>query len=81
MQECYYTLVIPHSQAQTLLSKVLTQMCFCCVFSCALKIPATLAFDTGVGNKRRILDMNKISEQLGKAWCDAILGFHWFTGW
>ncbi|CAB4015632.1 Hypothetical predicted protein [Paramuricea clavata] len=30
-------------------------------------------------NKRRILDMN-ISEQLSEAWCDVILGFHWFTG-
>ena len=68
------------SHSNIVIKSVDTDVFLLCVF-CALKIPATLAFDTGVENKRRILDKNKISEQLGQAWCDAILGFHWVTGW
>jgi hypothetical protein len=67
------------SHSNIVIKSVDTDVFLLCIY-CASKIPATLAFDTGTGNKRRILDMNNISEQLGEAWCDAILGFHWFTG-
>lgn len=43
-------------------------------------IPAALYFDTGIGNHRRILDVNKIHLTLGRDLCDAIIGFHAFTG-
>lgn len=67
------------TRTNIVINSVDTDVFLLCIY-CASKIPATLAFDTGMGKKRRIIDMNKISEQLDEAWCDAILGFHWFTG-
>ncbi len=67
------------SYSNIVIKSVDTDVFLLCIH-CASKIPTTIAFDTGIRNKRRILDMNNISEQLGEAWCDAILGFHWFTG-
>jgi hypothetical protein len=43
-------------------------------------IPAAMYFDTGVGNQRRILDLSRIHETLGADLCDALIGFHAFTG-
>ena len=43
-------------------------------------IHAALYFQTGVGNHRRILDVTKIYSSLGFELCDALIGFHAFTG-
>ncbi|XP_065659181.1 uncharacterized protein LOC136083629 [Hydra vulgaris] len=43
-------------------------------------ISATLHFETGCGNKQRILNANKIAKEIGYDWCDAMVGFHSFTG-
>eukprot|EP00117_Sycon_ciliatum_P011697 scpid10404/ scgid5699/ len=43
-------------------------------------IPAPLYFMTGTGVKTRYILMNAISEKLGQAVCDALPGFHAFTG-
>ncbi|XP_065671415.1 uncharacterized protein LOC136089368 [Hydra vulgaris] len=42
-------------------------------------ISATLHFETGCGNKQRILNVNKIAKEIGYDWCDAMIGFHSFT--
>eukprot|EP00794_Sanderia_malayensis_P000765 gene765-55_t len=44
------------------------------------KIHASLYFQTGVGNKRRILDIDSIYNSLGPALCSALISFHAFTG-
>lgn len=41
---------------------------------------ASLNFETGSGNKCRIIDINKIQEELGSDFSSALLGFHSFTG-
>ena len=43
-------------------------------------IPTSLYFDTGIGNQRRILDISKAFLTLGFELCDALIGFHAFTG-
>ncbi len=43
-------------------------------------IPTALYFDTGTGNQRRILDVGKVHPTLGSELCDALIGFHAFTG-
>ncbi|XP_065669502.1 uncharacterized protein LOC136088770 [Hydra vulgaris] len=43
-------------------------------------ISATLHFETGCGNKQRILNVNKIAKEIGYDCCDAMIGFHSFTG-
>ena len=43
-------------------------------------IPAAMYFDTGTGNHRRILDVNKVHLTLGNDLCNALIGFHAFTG-
>eukprot|EP00794_Sanderia_malayensis_P001844 gene1844-2077_t len=43
-------------------------------------IDASLYFDTGSGNQRRLLDIDKIHGQLGAELCEALVGFHAFTG-
>ena len=43
-------------------------------------IDASMYFDTGSGNQRRVLDVDKIYRQLGAQLCDALIGFHAFTG-
>ncbi|XP_065682967.1 uncharacterized protein LOC136095951 [Hydra vulgaris] len=43
-------------------------------------ISATLHFETGCGNKQRIFNVNKIAKEIGYDWCDALIGFHSFTG-
>ncbi len=43
-------------------------------------IPTALYFDTGTGNQRRILDVGKVHLTLGSELCDALIGFHAFTG-
>ena len=43
-------------------------------------IPAAMYFDTGAGNNRRILDVNKVHLNLGCDLCDALIGFRALTG-
>ena len=43
-------------------------------------IDAALYFDTGSGNQRRVLDIDKCYGELGSSLCDALIGFHAFTG-
>ena len=43
-------------------------------------IPTALYFDTGIGNQKRILDIGKVHLTLGSELCDALIGFHAFTG-
>ena len=43
-------------------------------------IPSSMYFDTGVGNQRRILNVNKVYATLGSGLCGALIGFHAFTG-
>jgi hypothetical protein len=43
-------------------------------------IPTSLYFDTGSGNERKILDIGKMHLTLGSDICDALIGFHAFTG-
>ena len=40
----------------------------------------TLLFDTGTGNNRQLLNISKLSHILPKNMCQALLGFHSFTG-
>lgn len=35
---------------------------------------------TVVGNKKRIIDATKVSDQVGQDMCDALIGFNVFTG-
>ena len=39
-----------------------------------------LFLDTGTGNKRRLLNVNKLEEMHGKDLCEAVLGLHAFSG-
>ena len=41
---------------------------------------ASLYFVTGTGNNCRIIDINKIREELGSDLSSALIGFHSFTG-
>ena len=43
-------------------------------------LDASLYFDTGSGNQRRLFDVNNVYRQLGAEFCEALLGFHAFTG-
>lgn len=43
-------------------------------------IPAKIIFLTGSGSKKREVDINAISDKLGRTICDALPGFHSFTG-
>ena len=40
---------------------------------------ATVLFDTGVGNKKRLINMTQLAEEYGKEYCTALLGLHAFT--
>lgn len=40
----------------------------------------TLLFDTGVGNKRRLIDIKKIARELGEGLCQALPALDSFTG-
>ena len=41
---------------------------------------ANLFFETGKGNSRRIISLNKIKQHIGEQWCSSLIGFHAFTG-
>lgn len=43
-------------------------------------VPTALYFDTRIGNKRRMMDVGKVCLTLGSELCDALIGFHAFTG-
>ena len=44
------------------------------------EIGSSLFFDTGSGNNRRLINVNEVNEQLGSRMCNALIGFHAFTG-
>ena len=46
----------------------------------ASKIGADIFFDTGVGNKKRLMNISEISRNFGESLCCALLGLHAFTG-
>ena len=47
---------------------------FCLNFSCRL------FFETGVKDKARIINVNRVVEQIGEDKCEALIEFHAFTG-
>ena len=46
----------------------------------SLSFASNIIFLTGTGNNRRMISINSIKEQLGDSLCDALPGFHAFTG-
>ena len=46
----------------------------------ASSINATVLFDTGTGNKRRLLNVTQHAKELGQKHCSALLGLHAMTG-
>ena len=53
---------------------------FILLLAFARKFENTLLFDTGTGNNRRLLNISKLSHILSENICQALLGFHSFTG-
>lgn len=49
-------------------------------FSLQADLTCKLYFYTGVGNKRRIIDVAKVSSALGPRVCSALIGIHIFSG-
>ena len=45
-----------------------------------VEIRSSLFFVTGFGNKRRLIHVNEVYDQLGSRLCNARIGFHAFTG-
>jgi hypothetical protein len=45
-----------------------------------LDLTQSILFDTGVGNKRRLIDVKKVVEHEGKEICQALPALHAFTG-
>ena len=43
-------------------------------------IQSNLFFHTGAGNQRRIINVSSVHSSLGLELCDALIGFHAFTG-
>ena len=41
---------------------------------------ANLFFETGKGNAKSIISLNKIKQHIGEQWCSSLIGFHAFTG-
>jgi hypothetical protein len=39
----------------------------------------TILFDTGTGNKKRLIDITKLAQQYQQELCTALLGMHAFT--
>ena len=46
----------------------------------ARKINTTILFDTGLGNKKRLINITNISNHYTEEMCEAMLGLHTFTG-
>ena len=42
--------------------------------------PLVVLFDTGKGANRRVINVTDLAEELGPAYCEALLGLHCFTG-
>lgn len=53
---------------------------FIILLAYSIDIPQPLFFDTGVGNKRRLLDIKSLLDVLGHDIAKALPGFHSFTG-
>ena len=45
-----------------------------------MDIKSIVLFDTGSGDKRRLINMKKVLAENGTPFCKALLGFHAFTG-
>lgn len=43
-------------------------------------LDAAVYKDTGTGNNRRFISIDKVSEDIGADMCSAIIGFHFFAG-
>ena len=56
-----------------------TDVFFIALNAC-LEIDANLLFETGVGNRKRIISLDKIRQHFGDQWCCALIGLHAFTG-
>jgi hypothetical protein len=56
-----------------------TDVFFIALNAC-LGIDAALLFETGVGNRKRIISLNKVKQHFGDQWCSALIGIHAFTG-
>ena len=46
----------------------------------ASKFDSSILFDTGSGNKKRLLDISSLAKDLGKVKCSALLSLHALTG-
>ena len=53
---------------------------FTIALNASLSIRADLYFNTGTKDKRRIISISKVRENLGDLWSAALIGFHSFTG-
>ena len=53
---------------------------FIIALNASLSIRADLYFETGRKDKRRIISISKVKENLGDLWSAALIGFHSFTG-
>jgi hypothetical protein len=53
---------------------------FIIALNASLSIRADLYFETGTKDKRRIISISKVKENLGDLWSAALIGFHSFTG-
>ena len=40
----------------------------------------TILYETGKGNKKRLINMNNIAQKFSQEECSALLGLHAFTG-
>lgn len=46
----------------------------------ASQVTMPLCMDTGTGDKRRLINVKSIAQELGPSWCSALLGLHAYTG-
>ena len=53
---------------------------FIIALNASLSIRADLYFETGTKDKRRIISISKVKENLGDLWSAALIGFHSLTG-
>lgn len=53
---------------------------FILLLAFASKFETMILFDTGTANSRRLLNISKLSNTLSENFCQALIGFHSFTG-
>ena len=47
----------------------------------ASNLDLTILFDTGTGNKRRLIDVTQLAKDLTPSYCNALIGLHAFSRW